>query len=287
MKKRKPETGSIHIASARYPEEQVKKCTKSNMIRKMVFKSIIVFSFLGSFDLVFSQNNDSTKRVNNFKIVTSVTNNGISLIPTFSLGKPAIIFDASMGQRLTFDPLIRYSLEGKPWSFIFWWRYKLLKPGKFQFTIGAHPSVLFKTINGTVNGVPTEIMRARQYVVGELYPYYILSKNINFGVYYNYSRGLAADDIRNTNFLTLRMGISNIVIFKDMYLSFVPQVYYLKMDSRDGFYITSAFMLSKKNFPFSISSVINRTLETEIVSDNFVWNISLNYTISQKIVNFK
>lgn len=247
--------------------------------------SLFISLFLSG--IVLSQNSDSTRLANNFKTVVSVTNNGMSLIPTFSLEKPAIIFDASYGRRLTFDPLIRYSLEGKPWSFIFWWRYKLIKSGKFQFTIGAHPSVLFKTVNGTINGTSTEIMRARQYFVGELYPYYLLAKNVSMGVYYNYSRGLAKDDVKNTNFITLRTSISNIRLFEDLSLTFVPQVYYLKMDDRDGFYITSAFTFARNNFPVSISSVLNKKIESEIMSADFVWNVSLNYTFSEQLIRLK
>jgi len=38
----------------------------------------------------------------------------------FTLGKPAAIFDLSVGnERLAFEPQFRFSLEGKPWSFIF------------------------------------------------------------------------------------------------------------------------------------------------------------------------
>jgi hypothetical protein len=246
---------------------------------------LMLFTFMGFRSNVVAQNEDSTKLVNNFRTVVSVTNNGISLVPTFSLGKPAVIFDASFGRRLTFDPLIRYSLEGKPWSFIFWWRYKLIKPGKFQFTVGVHPSVLFRTVEETVNEVSTEFIRARQYLVGELYPYYMLTNNISIGLYYNYSRGLAKDDTRNTNFLTFRTAISNIRLFKGLSLSVVPQAYYLKMDNRDGFYVTSAITLSMENFPLSISSVVNKTIKSEIISDDFVWNISLNYTIYKKFVN--
>ena len=126
------------------------------MIRMIQIKCLFVlFLLLSISGFSFSQNPETTKEPTNFKTFVSVTNNGISLIPTFSLGEPAIIFEASIGRRLTFDPMIRYSLEGKPWSYIFWWRYKLIKPNKLQMTLGAHPSIMFRTVNGTINGVST------------------------------------------------------------------------------------------------------------------------------------
>ncbi len=258
------------------------------MIKLIPYRYILLLILLLNFpEFGFSQTSESTEKVNNVRMVVTVTNNGMSLIPTFSLGKPAIVFDASIGRRLTFDPMIRYSLEGKPWSFIFWWRYKLIKPSKFQMTLGAHPSVMFKTVNGTINGVQTEIIRGRQYVVGELYPYYTLSNHISVGLYYNYSRGFATDDTKNLHFLTARTILSNISLSRNLVLSVVPQLYYLKMDQRDGFYVTSAFTLSKRNFPFSVSSVVNKTIKSDIVSDDFVWNLSLNYTFLKRYVERK
>ena len=50
-----------------------------------------------------------------FNGAVSATNNGISLIPTFSLGKPATIIELNAGgEHLTFEPQFRISLEGQP-----------------------------------------------------------------------------------------------------------------------------------------------------------------------------
>jgi len=100
----------------------------------------------------FSQNSDSTKVVSHFGGAVTVTNNGISFIPTFSLSKPAVIFDLSVGNRLSFEPQFRFSLEGKPWSFLFWWRYKLLKKDRFSMNLGTHLGLSFKTVTETTNG---------------------------------------------------------------------------------------------------------------------------------------
>ncbi len=60
-----------------------------------------------------AQTADSTFHISG---AASVTNNGISLLPMFTLGKPAAIFDLSVGNsRLAFEPQFRFSLEGKPW----------------------------------------------------------------------------------------------------------------------------------------------------------------------------
>jgi len=244
---------------------------------------LVVFLLLAHF--AFSQNTDSTKVVSHFGGAVTVTNNGISFVPTFSLGKPAVIFDLSMGRRLSFDPQFRFSLEGKPWSFLFWGRYKLLKTNKFSFNVGSHLGLSFKTITAPLNGITTEITTVKRYLAGELVPNYFLTKDISIGMYYLYSRGIDDGTTRNTHFLTLNTNFSDIRLSKQFYMKFMPQVYYLKMDQLDGVYFTSALTLANRKIPLSISSVINKIIQTNITaSQNFVWNVSLIYTFNKKYV---
>jgi len=100
---------------------------------------LLVFVFLLLAHFSFSQATDSVKNISHLSGSVSVTNNGISIIPTFSLNKAAAVFNISAGKgRLSFEPYLGFSLEGKPWSFLFWWRYKLKQEGKFKINTGAH-----------------------------------------------------------------------------------------------------------------------------------------------------
>ena len=253
------------------------------MIQKKSGYLLIVFILLSHFS--FSQEVEKTKVPGHLGGAVTVTNNGLSFIPTFSLGKPAAIFDLSVGKRLSFDPQFRFSLEGKPWSFLFWFRYKLLKTEKFSFNVGPHLGLAFKTLEETTNGITTETITAKRYLAGELVPNYHLSKAVSIGMYYLYSRGIDVGTTKNTNFLTLNANFSNIPLTKQFYLKIIPQVYYLKMDSQDGFYFTSAFTLANRKVPVSIFSVINKVVQTDITgSKDFVWNVSLIYSFNKKYV---
>lgn len=233
----------------------------------------------------FAQQKDST---NYFKGSVSITNNGISLVPTFSLGKPAAIFNLALGRgRLSFEPDMRFSLEGKPWSFLFWWRYKLVQSKKIRLTLGAHPAMNFKSSAVILNGVSKNLIIARRYLAGELSPNYILSKNISVGMYYLYSRGLDPDAPRNTHFITLNSNFSNIKLPNEFYIKFTPQVYYLKQDKLDGYYCTASMTLAKQHFPLSLSAIVNKTIRTDIVSKNFVWNLNLVYSFNNIYVRHK
>ena len=109
---------------------------------KLMKKKLFFLSFFVAFlwHTSFTQQADSTKSISHFSGAVSLTNNGISLIPTFSLGKPATIISLSMGRgRLSFEPELRFSLEANPRSFLFWWRYKLVRSDKFAINVGIPP----------------------------------------------------------------------------------------------------------------------------------------------------
>lgn len=233
-----------------------------------------------------AQPTDSAKHITHFNGAISVTNNGISFIPTFSLGKPAVIFSLSMRkQKISFDPEFRFSLQGKPWSFLFWWRYNLLNTAKFGIRVGAHPALNFKPTLVSVNGVSKEVMITRRYLAGEFVPNYFVSRSISVGLYYLYSRGLDMDAVRYTHFLTINSNFSHIVLFNDYFMMFNPSFYYLRMEKQDGFFISSTITLAKQNFPLSLSSILNKKIESNITGvRNFVGNVTLIYSFSKNYV---
>ncbi len=53
--------------------------------------------------------------LDDFKGSASLTHNGISLVPSFSLGDPALLFDLKFTKgKLSFEPDMRFALEGRP-----------------------------------------------------------------------------------------------------------------------------------------------------------------------------
>jgi hypothetical protein len=113
-----------------------------------------------------------------------------------------------------------------------------------------------------------------------------VNKHLTLGIYYLYSHGFTEGSTNNTHFLTLNAGISNVLVAKDTYLRFNPQVYMLKMDDKSGYYFTETLILSNTNSPFSVSSVVNKKLNSEIAGDDFLWNVSLIYSFNKKLKRF-
>ncbi len=246
-------------------------------------KALLLFFLLSPALVSFSQTGDSTKVIHHFSGNIQATNNGISLIPSLTLGKPAVMFNFSIGnEKLTFDPQLRFAMEGKPWSFIFWWRYQLVQHEKFQMRLGAHPAFSFKETNVIKDGTAMDIMRVRRYLAGEIAPNFKISKNISISPYYLYAYGVEEDITKNTHYIALQSNFSNLKITDQFYLGINPQVYFLKMDKLTGSYFASTFAISKKNFPVSVSFMMNKTIDSEIVADDFVWSASIVYSFSNK-----
>ncbi len=233
-----------------------------------------------SCEVSLGQRADSAKVIHHVGGAVTLTNNGVSLLPTFSLGKPAVMFDLNVGnKKISFEPQFRFALEGKPWSFIFWWRYKLLNSEKFKIGIGAHPALIFRTVSNTINGVTTETLEAQRYLATEFAPNYFIRKDISIGIYYLQSHGFAESTTHQTHFITINSNFANIRFSEKFFMKFNPQVFYLKMDAKDGYYASTTITLAKNNFPLTIQSILNQAIKTNIITkSNFVWNLSLIYS---------
>ena len=229
---------------------------------------------------------DSSKLRSYFHGNFSVTNNGISFIPSFSLGKPALIFEMATGKkRLSFEPQLRWALNGRPWSFVFWWRYKLITKEKFNFNVGMHPSVAFKRVNATLNGNPVVNLVPQQFIAFEFVPNYWVNKNLSFGMYYLVSHGIYGAATKYTNFLTVNSSISNIRVSPTLRFRMNPQFYYLKMDAAHGVYFSDIMLLSNIRSPFSFGSIINKPFKSDIPGGTkFSWNLSLFYTFHKNYI---
>lgn len=234
---------------------------------------------------VFSiaQSPDKAKNPISLSGVITVTNKGISSIPNLTLGKPAAIFSLSAGRNLRFEPEFRFALEGKPWMFIFWWRYDLMNTDKFLLKVRANPTVAFKNVSVNTGNTTSQIIKANRTITSDLTTSYFPTKNISIGTYYMYVYGVEKDAVKNTHYLALRTAFSNVKLSSQLFLTISPSVYYLKMDKNHGFYMNTGLNLAKRKFPLSVSAIVNKTIHTQIpIGEDFLWNVSLVYTFNNK-----
>jgi hypothetical protein len=246
-------------------------------------KTSVIAAFTLLFISTFAQKKDSTFF---FRADLSVTNNGFSIVPAFTLGKPAAFLDMRMGnKRLTFEPQFRYALEGRPWAFIFIYRYKAIMKPKFQLAFGGHlPGINYVTSTVTINGVTEKLSVSRRFLAAEIMPTYKFSKNISVGLYFLRGHGFQKHTARNTTFLSLQSNFSKIKLVGKTYFSFNPQLFYLKVDATDGFYVNATTTFGVGNFPITISGIVNKAIESDIPAKDFDWNMSLVYTLNKTYI---
>ena len=210
----------------------------------------------------------------------SVTNNGFSLIPLFSLGNPAVIADLSVGgDRFSFEPQFRFDLEGlKPWSFIFIWRYKIIDKPRFNLKAGMHfPVFIFRSQTVQTNGVTREQLVSQRFMATELSASYDISNKVSIGSYCLYGWGLEKIEQPSSLFLSFRVGIDDIRLNKHLFLEWDPQVYFLRIDDDNGIFASHSLSLKHRKFPVYLSSLMNKAIHSDIDADDFDWNISLVY----------
>ena len=253
------------------------------VFRTKVYATLLFLVFSGVATSTFAQRTDSTLF---FRSAVSVTHNGFSFIPSFSLGKPAAILDFGVGnKRMSFEPQFRFALEGKPWSFIFIYRYKFVNKNKFQLIMGGHiPAIVFKTQTITTSTGENDVIISQRFLAGELMPNYQLSKSVSVGLHFLQGHGFQNDAARNSTFFALRANFSNIKLSERVFVRFMPQTFYLKVDDKDGVYANYTVALAMKNFPLSISHIANKAIASEIVAKKFDWNVSLVYSFDKRYI---
>jgi hypothetical protein len=241
-----------------------------------------MFSF--SWTLSAQKSDSTTIKINNFGGAVTIQSKGISTIPNLTLGKPAAIFDMKVGRKLTFEPQFRFALDGKPWAMVFWWRYYASFTNKFKVTLHTNYSFSYKQLPYfTPSGTSQDVIRTTRYLVGAIAPNYQFNKYIGVGAYLFYNWGIEKYITRNTYMVSIRPSFSNIPVTKNITARLGPEVYYLKMDDKDGVYLNGTFSISKKNFPLSVSALINKPLRTNIIAEyDFLWNVGLIYAFNKQ-----
>lgn len=255
-------------------------------MKKYLFLIVVLNLFNNTNSIAQDSTNKPYLVAGNF----GVTNNGISIVPTFSLKDPAFNFTGSLsrGGRFSLDPDVRMTFDGRKGGAMLWFRYKLVQGKKFNFRVGAHPAFNFALKTVTENKKSWNITQARRFVATELAPSYTFNKHFSAGVYYLHGNGLQTDGPISTHFVNFITSFSGIKLGQNHLLSFSPQAYYLQIDNQDGYYLTGNVVIASNKSPFSFMYLYNKEINTNIVgSKNFDWNLTLMYNFNKSFRSLK
>lgn len=271
----------IQLIPMRISSGSLTNSHQSVFISARLFLTLVFISFcFFTGEKVLAQ---STEEIKNFHFngTITTTNNGVSIIPSFNLGRPAAFFDLSIGgDRLSFDPMLRFGMDGKPWTFVLWGRYKVIKDKRFSLTVGGHPAFLFQEVDMIINGKPEKMHVTNRYLAGEINTSYRITKKFSIGLYYLTGAGLQVIGAKHSNFLALNSMISDLRLVKDLNLKINSQLFFLDVDGNNGMYFNSGFTFAKTQFPVQFQAFFNQKIKSDIAGDDLVWNLSLLYNFS-------
>ncbi|MCP9757205.1 hypothetical protein EGI26_18755 [Lacihabitans sp. CCS-44] len=245
---------------------------------------LVLFSLIFSCqNLSFAQSMDSTQTPMVFSGNVGFTNNGFSIIPSFSLNHPAFVANLSFRKKkLSFEPDLRLVPNAEKGGLIWWLRYRLVDNKKFGLRIGAHPAFTLIRRSDIEDGKIKEITEMLRFLAFEAVPSYQFTKKIGVSAMYLQGNGLQKHGPQLTQVLFLNTNITHICLGKNLYANLFPSVYFLYTDGYRGDYLTVTGAFFHKKLPFSLQSTINQTFKSNIPGNkDFMWNVTLNYNFKK------
>jgi len=251
-----------------------------------ILKSVMALAFI-LFHITKGISQQSTDSVRNFTYFSGsfgITNNGFSIIPTFSLNSPATITQLSWKKgNFSIDPDVRLTLDARKGGVLLWFRYQAVQTRRFQFRAGFHPAMNLQIRQIEEGGVASEITQMRRFLAWELAPNLKLNSHFSLNLYYLQGNGLQNDGPRTSHFVNFSTPISNISLGRHFRFSFIPAIYYLNLDGFKGTYFTATTIIRHASWPFSLQSSLNKTISSDIPGNrDFMWNVSLHYHFTTK-----
>ncbi len=240
-------------------------------------KNLIGLIFFFIFSASYSnEKTDSSKKDLKTGCSLSLNSNGIASIPAFSLGKPALIASIGLAKgRFSFDPVLAYGLNMKPWFIDAWLHYMLVNKPVFKLRTGFNFSNFFSEYK-----LPDkEILQAERYWAIELAGFFYLSPESNISLMYWNDRGQDPGTIKG-HYLSIAGERNNINISKKVLFSASLQIFYINYDgNNDGLFISPKISSSVRDFPFTLFFQAIQAIKSNISPDpGFTWNTGLSYT---------
>jgi hypothetical protein len=233
-------------------------------------------------NICYAQGADSLNKTEPLKASANIqlTNNGVSLFPNLMLGKPATIINLTVGKKgIFFEPELRWRLNGDPWSYIFWLRYRPKPRKHFSWHVGAHPSYIIRPSVVSVNGTPENRWQSQRFFAAEVVPVWHYSPTFSLGFHTLASKGLDSYGIQRSTYVSLQPRWPHIGLDRQWYLGFFPQVFHLSLDRNQGVYYSQMLSLNRTKLPVYLSTIFTYKIKSSITGDKVVWNIGLNFKL--------
>ena len=239
---------------------------------RFVLYPLFIFIFTAGYSISGS---DSTKSKINISGNVSINSNGIASIPAFSLGKPALIASfAVQKNRFSYDPVVSYGLNMRPWIIDNWIHYRPVSGPKFDLRAGVDFSMFFSHLDS----VDTRILQAQQYITFEIAGIYKISPESSLSAMYWSDNGQDPGSLKG-NFYNVVYDRSDIGIGPEMIFSANIQLFYIDYTgNNDGLFISPRFAAVRKGLPLTVFFQATQGIVSNIEPfPGFKWNVGLGY----------
>jgi hypothetical protein len=239
------------------------------------FCALFVFIFVVSWS---QEKADSSITKLKAYAVVSLNSNGIASIPAFSLGEPAIMASVSLVKnRFSYDPVLAYGLNMKPWFIDNWLHYKIIRKPSLELRTGFNISSFFSEYQ--VDDDKT-ILEGQRYFALELAVTYKFSPASSLTFMYWNDNGYEPGSISG-HFFNLVGERTDIKIGNRVLMGVNIQLFYITYDgNNDGLFVTPKISASLINVPFTLFFQATQPLVTNVTPyPGFKWNIGLAYTL--------
>lgn len=222
-----------------------------------------------------AERTDSTRSKLNASASFSLNSNGISSIPAFSLGKPAVIASLGLAKgRFSYDPTLAYGLDAKPWFIDSWVHYLIIDKPVFKLRTGVNFSMYFSHLNPPLE----ETLQGQRYWAVEMAGLFNFTPNSYLTVMYWSDNGQDHGTLQG-HFLSISGERSEIKLGKVFLMSAFLQLFYIDYNgNNDGLFLTPKISFSTRDLPFSVFYQATQPLETNISpAPGYQWNAGVAY----------
>ena len=239
------------------------------------FCALFFFIFVVSWS---QEKADSSKTKLKAFATVSLNSNGIASIPAFSLGEPAIIASLSLVRnRFSYDPVLAYGLDMKPWFKDNWLHYKIISKPSWELRTGFNISSFFSEYQ--LDDDKT-ILEGQRYFALEFAATYRFSPNSSLTFMYWNDNGYEPGSISG-HFFNLVGERTDIKAGNNVLMAVNLQLFYITYDGdNDGLFVSPKISAAVINVPFTLFFQVTQPLVTNVSPyPGFKWNIGISYTL--------
>jgi len=240
--------------------------------------TVFLLILLVTSDLLAAERPDSTRPKLKAGLTLSLNSNGIASIPAFSLDKPALMAAPVLSKgRFSYEPVLAYGLNLKPWFIDNWFNFKLINRPAFELRAAWNLSSFFTEYTPENDRT---FLKAERYYAYALTGTWRFAPKTSLQLAYWNDRGQEEESLKG-HFLNMVLEKAEMPIGNHILFTAALQVFYIDYTGEnDGLFVTPKVSASVRNVPLTLFIMATQAVQSNIDPfPKFRWNIGIAYTL--------